>query len=215
VIRKAVFFDCDGTLLDTLRDIHEALNMTLIELGYNTVTLEQTRSYVGNGLRNVLKKALGHDDVDDALSKFHHHYSQNLMVFTSPYEGIVELINELKEKGIVLGMISNKTDAYVHRLANHFFEGKFDVVIGEKEGLARKPHKDMLTFALSSTNTSQDEVIFVGDSLVDGEFISSNNLLGALLTFGFEDRQLLLDTGIQCFDTAKDLRSWILSHISN
>jgi phosphoglycolate phosphatase len=215
VTKKAIFFDCDGTLLDTLRDIHEALNATLSDLGYPQVSLEKTRSYVGNGLRNVLRKALGHDDVDEALALFHVHYSKNLMVYTTPYEGIVELVDELKEQGFILGMISNKTDAYVHRLAHHFFEGKFDVVVGEKEGLARKPHKDMLDFATSATNVTYEEVIFVGDSLVDGEFIRNHNLHGALLTFGFEDKELLLKTGFPCFDHVSELRSWILSSITS
>lgn len=213
MIKKAVYFDCDGTLLDTLKDIHEALNATLLELGHPIVTLEQTRSYVGNGLKNVLKKALGYDDVDFALERFHHYYSQNLMVYTTPYEGINDLVEELKHKGIILGMISNKTDSYVHRLAHHFFENKFDVVIGEKEGLARKPHKDMLDFANNAIQVSTEEVIFVGDSLVDSEFITNHGLLGALLTFGFEDRESLLKTGLPCFDSVSELRSWILSNL--
>jgi phosphoglycolate phosphatase len=215
VIKKAVFFDCDGTLLDTLRDIHEALNATLVDLGYAKVELSQTKSFVGNGLRNVMRKALGHDDVDEALKLFHHHYSQNLMVYTTPYEGIVELVQELKQMGIILGMISNKTDAYVHRLAQHFFNDLFDVVIGEREDLARKPHEDMLRFATNETKVHQDEVIFVGDSLVDAQFIINHGLLGALLTFGFEDKESLLKSGIICFDDVKELRSWILSNISS
>ncbi|MBS3990962.1 MAG: HAD-IA family hydrolase [Erysipelothrix sp.] len=211
---KAIYFDLDGTLLDTLQDIHEALNYTLEELGKSLVTFEQTRSFVGNGLRNVLRHALSSDDVDYALERFHHHYSTHLVVNTMPYEGVVQLLEELKKMDIKLGVISNKTDAYVHRLVDHFFSDTFNVVIGERTDLKRKPHRDMLDYALKETNNVINEIIFVGDSLVDASFIKDHQIHGALLTYGFDDEANLIPTKLPCFKDIASLRSWILSHLS-
>lgn len=210
---KAIYFDLDGTLLDTLQDIHEALNCTLRELNSPLVTFEQTRSFVGNGLRNVLRNALNTDDVDDALSRFHHYYSTNLIVHTQPYEGIIQLLEELKRLDLKLAVISNKTDDYVHRLTNHFFSNTFDVVIGESTDLKRKPYRDMLDYSLKETNNELEEIIFVGDSRVDAAFIKDHHLLGALLTYGFDDESVLLPTGLPCFKDVASLRSWILSKL--
>lgn len=211
---KAIYFDCDGTLLDTLRDIHEALNCTLQELGKPVVTIEQTRSFVGNGLRNVLRIALNSDDVDFALERFHHYYATNLIVYSVPYMGVIEFLEELKTMGIKLGMISNKTDLYIQRLTQHFFKDKFDVVLGERTDLKRKPYRDMLDYALKETNNTSEEIIFVGDSLVDAAFIKDHQLQGALLTYGFDDEEVLMPTGLPCFKDIASLRSWILSQIS-
>lgn len=211
---KAIYFDCDGTLLDTLRDIHEALNCTLHELDKPVVTIEQTRSFVGNGLRNVLKIALNSDDVDFALERFHHYYAKNLMDYSVPYEGVLELLKELKAMGIKLGMISNKTDVYIQRLTHHFFEDTFDVALGERTDLKRKPFRDMLDYALEETNNTSEEIIFVGDSLVDAAFIKDHQIQGALLTYGFDDEEVLIPTGLPCFRDIASLRSWILSQIS-
>ena len=211
---KAIYFDCDGTLLDTLRDIHEALNCTLQELGKPEVTIDQTRSFVGNGLRNVLRIALNSDDVDFALERFHYYYSTNLIVHSVPYEGVIELLDELKCMGIKLGMISNKTDAYIQRLTHHFFPNTFDVALGERTDLKRKPYRDMLDFALNETNNTPQEIIFVGDSLVDAAFIKDHQLQGAILTYGFDDEEVLIPTGLPCFKDIASLRSWILSQIS-
>lgn len=211
---KAIYFDCDGTLLDTLRDIHEALNCTLQELGKPIVTIEQTRSFVGNGLRNVLKIALNSEDVDFALERFHHYYAINLIVHSVPYIGVIEFLEELKNMGIKLGMISNKTDVYIQRLTHHFFEDTFDVALGERTDLKRKPFRDMLDYALKETNNISEEIIFVGDSLVDAAFIKDHQIQGALLTYGFDDEEVLIPTGLPCFRDIASLRSWILSQIS-
>jgi len=214
VIKKAIFFDCDGTLLDTLQDIHEALNLTLIDAQKPTVSIDQTRTFVGNGLKNVMKRALNQDDVDDALANFHAHYSKGLIVHSTPYEGVLDFLVELKSQGYILGMISNKSDDYIQRLANHFFNQLFDVVIGERTDLNRKPHADMLVYALSQTQCQAQDIFFVGDSLVDAEFIKGNQLDGALLTYGFDDASLLVPTGLPCFENIASLRAWFLSHIS-
>ena len=211
---KAIYFDCDGTLLDTLQDIHEALNLTLIELGIPSVTKDQTRSFVGNGLRNVLRTALNSEDVDFALARFHHYYDANLIVHSVPYEGILELLDELKTMNIALGMISNKTDHYIQRLTKHFFAKKFDVVLGERIDLKRKPYRDMLDYALNQTNHSVEEIIYVGDSLVDAAFIKEHQLKGALVTYGFENEDILISTGLPCFCDIESLRNWILPQIS-
>jgi phosphoglycolate phosphatase len=211
---KAIYFDLDGTLLDTLQDIHEALNYTLKELDKPLVTFEQTRSFVGNGLRNVLRHALNSDDVDHALERFHYHYSTNLIVNTIPYEGVVQLLEELKKMDITLGVISNKTDAYVHRLVEHFFSDTFNVVLGERIDLKRKPHRDMLDYALKETSNDINETIFIGDSLVDAAFMKNHQIHGALLTYGFDDEADLIPTGLPCFKDIASLRSWILSHLS-
>lgn len=212
---KAIYFDCDGTLLDTLQDIHEALNHTLKELGLPNVTKDQTRSFIGNGLRNLLRKALNSEDVDFALARFHHYYDANLIEHSVPYEGILEFLDELRTMGITLGMISNKTDRYIQRLTKHFFAEKFDVVLGERMDLRRKPYRDMLDYALNQTSHSIEEIIFVGDSLVDAAFIKEHQLKGALVTYGFDDEDVLRSTGLPCFSDVRSLRNWILPQISS
>lgn len=213
--KKAIFFDCDGTLLNTLEDIHNALNLTLAKLHIEQVTLAQTRSYVGNGLRNLMRNALGKEDVDDALQVFHQFYSAGLIDKTYPYEGVVAMIDELKAQGFILGMISNKTDSYIQRLAHHFFAHKLDVVIGEREHCPRKPDVAMMQIACEQVNVTFDEVIFIGDSLVDAQFIQACHVSGGLFTYGFEAKSDLVNTGLPCFDNVKECFAWISSHISH
>lgn len=208
---KAIYFDCDGTILNTLEDIHEALNKTLKHVHRPMVTLEQTKTYVGNGLKKLMKNALGKDEVDEELALFHHYYSQDLMVFSHPYEGIVAFLKELKSSGFKLGMISNKTDAYIQRIAQHYFTDLFDVVVGERDDLQRKPHHDMLDYACEHTGVVREEVIFIGDSVVDAQFIINHQLQGGVMLYGFEDRNALLHTGLACFEDVSELRRWILS----
>ena len=213
--KKAIFFDCDGTLLNTLEDIHAALNMTLTDLGYPSVTLAQTQTYVGNGLKNLIRNALGQEDVDDALARFHFHYAKHLIVKTHPYDGVLELIDELKSRGLILGMISNKTDHYIQQLAHHFFQGKLDIILGERDNFPRKPDVAMLQSACDTLNISFDDVIFIGDSRVDAQFIQQCQVVGGLFTYGFDDKEVLLKTGLPCFDDVNACRRWILSQLSD
>lgn len=213
--KKAIFFDCDGTLLNTLEDIHDALNLTLLELGIPEATIVQTKSYVGNGLHNLMRNALGQVNVDEALMIFHRHYSAGLINKTFPYEGILALIDDLKASGLIVGMISNKTDSYIQRIAQHFFNTKLDVVIGERDGCLRKPDVAMMTMACEQVNVALDEVIFIGDSLVDAQFITTCNVVGGLFTHGFEAKADLMKTGLPCFENVAQCREWLSSHISH
>ena len=207
---KAVIFDLDGTLLDTLQDLANAVNAALEMHGFPTRTLEEIRSFVGNGVRNLMTRAIpegeAYPEFEKALADFRAHYSLHCKDETRPYEGIPELLEALKQQGVKMAIVSNKLDSAVKVLAEDYFEGYFEAAVGDQEGLAKKPAPDMVFKALEELGVDKDEAVYVGDSDVDIMTAMNAEMPCISVTWGFRDRDFLMFHGAACFaETTEEL----------
>lgn len=196
---EAIVFDMDGTLLDTLEDLTDATNYALGEMGMPKRTIAEVRTFVGNGVGKLIERAipdgLANPQFEETFTKFKEYYSVHSNDKTRPYEGVVLLLRELAAEGYGLAIVSNKLDTAVKELAEHFFEGIVPVVIGEREGVARKPKPDMVYEALRELGVSAEAAVFVGDSEVD--FLTAKNagLPCISVLWGFRDEEFLRAQG--------------------
>jgi phosphoglycolate phosphatase len=196
---KAVIFDMDGTLLDTLEDITDSVNYTLGKLGLPSHDISQIRKYVGNGVLRLLELSLPDGTqtprFDDAVSLFRQHYDKNCRNKTHPYAGIMELLHDLAANNYKLAVISNKYDAAVNELNALYFSKYITVAIGEKEGVRRKPAADMLLAAINLLGVMTGEAVYIGDSEVDIETASNTGVDCISVSWGFRDRDWLVSHG--------------------
>lgn len=196
---KAVVFDLDGTLLDTLRDLTNATNAALASQGMPQCSYEQVRSYVGNGVRNLMIRAIpdGEENplFEQTFAAFKAYYAEHCLDYTAPYPDILNAMKELKERGIKMAIVSNKLDSAVKELNDRFF-GEYTVAaIGEMEGIARKPAPDMVEKALRELGVAGSDAIYVGDSDVDIETAKNSGLECVSVTWGFRDAAFLQENG--------------------
>jgi phosphoglycolate phosphatase len=207
-----VIFDLDGTILDTLEDLHASANAALRAFSMPERSLSEIRAFVGNGIRKLIELIVPSDTpaetIDSVQQFFSGHYKQHCSDRTRPYDGIAELICELRPLGCKTAVVSNKDDYAVRALCEMHFPGMFDVVVGSREGVRKKPAPDSVNEVLVQLGLNREEAVYIGDSEVDYE--TANNAGMKLLTvaWGFRDEDQLRKIG--CTDislTIKDLRS--------
>ncbi len=208
MLYDTVIFDLDGTLLNTLPDLHSAVNYALIQSGYPERSLEEVRAFVGNGILNLIKRAVpfetAEEDMLSVFDCFKSYYKDHSNDQTAAYEGINELIARLKESDIKLGVVSNKAQFAVGDIMDHYFNGLFDVTYGECEGIPRKPAPDRVFEAIEALGGKK--VLYVGDSEVDVETAKNAGLDSAMVTWGFRSVAELQAAGATVFaDTAEQL----------
>ena len=195
---KALIFDLDGTLLDTLDDLRAADNYALKKYGYPEKTKVEVRKFVGNGLGKLVSRSIpdGEDNPDytkilDALKEY---YAVHCLDETKPYEGIMELLKQVK-KDYLIAIVSNKPDPQVKQLADKFFPGLIDITSGEKPGVERKPAPDTVNEVLNKLKLRTDEAIYIGDSEVDFETSVNAHLRCISVAWGFRDPDFLKEIG--------------------
>lgn len=194
-----ILFDMDGTLLDSIEDIADSLNKTLTEFHLPTRTLKDITSFVGNGAKFLVEKSIPSSTPESIKQEFllayKKEYLNNLQNKTKPYDGIIELLEQLCQKGYKLGIISNKPDAGVKSLSQTYFGSYVQSSIGESITTKRKPAPDGIYKSLEELQSSKEESIYVGDSEVD--ILTSQNAgipcIG--VTWGFRSRETLLQAG--------------------
>ena len=209
---KAVIFDLDGTLLDTLTDLANAVNAALEANGMPVRTIEEIRQFVGNGARNLLIRSvpdgLENPKFEKTLAAFRSYYADHCKDYTKPYEGIMELLESLKQLGIKMAIVSNKPDSAVKELAKEYFGAYIAVAIGDREGVARKPAPDTVYKALEELGVSSKEAVYVGDSDVDIMTAMNAEMPCISVTWGFRDREFLMFHGAGQFaDTSEELQA--------
>lgn len=209
-------FDLDGTLLNTLDDLATATNAALAHHGLPGRTTDEVRRFVGNGIHNLIRRAVpqGSDAalIDTVEETFNDYYAAHSLVLTRPYPGIPELLEELTSQGIDLCVVSNKGDYAVGPLVRHFFGDVFQVAVGEREGIRRKPAPDTVLACIDRLQVDPKEVVYVGDSEVDVATANNAAIDNIICTWGFRDRDYLEEQGATRFvDTAQELAAMILA----
>lgn len=196
-----IIFDMDGTILNTLEDLKNSLNYVLQQAGYQTRTLEEVRTFVGNGIRKTIERALPSDieeeKIDELFSLFMNYYAIHNTDNTKPYNGVIDLLKELKHLGYKTAVVSNKQDSAVKSLCKKFFTGLFDVEIGEKENIAKKPDPDEVNEVLKILNIDRTKSIYIGDSEVDIQTAQNSKMKSIIVDWGFRDRKFLYEHGAE------------------
>ncbi len=207
----AVLFDLDGTLLDTLEDLRDAANHALRALGRPERTLDEVRSFVGNGAELLMRRALdGADEetVRRALELFRPYYAGHCQEKTKPYDGVLELMAELKRQGFRIAIVSNKPDEAVRVLAEQYFGGLADAAMGETAERRRKPAPDMVNDALARLGVERRRAVYVGDSEVDIQTAGNAGLEIVSVCWGFRSREQLVEAGaVEIAGDAAQLRA--------
>ena len=200
-MKTGILWDLDGTLLDTLEDLADAVNFALQQFGYPERSIEEIRCFVGNGARRLIERSVpAGGDADAVFDTFRAYYDTHCRIKTRPYDGIMEALQKLGEK-YPMAVVSNKPDSAVKPLCAEYFPGLY--ARGESTDCPRKPAPDMVFKAMEAIGV--DSCIYVGDSEVD--VLTARNAgvpcLGVL--WGFRDKAEIMDAGGShfCEDTAK------------
>lgn len=207
---KIAIFDMDGTILNTLDDIANAINHTLTVFNMPIRSIDEVRSFVGNGLNKLCERAVvpgtSESILSDAIVELRSFYQEHSNETTTPYDGITEVLRELKARGIITAVVSNKANAAVLDLVQIFFQGLFDYAIGEHEGFAPKPAPDMIDEILSKSGLSNTDAIYIGDSDVDLMTAHNSHMDCIAVSWGFRDTDFLKAHGATIIaDSPSDL----------
>jgi phosphoglycolate phosphatase len=212
-----IIFDLDGTLLNTIDDLGYACNHALGLTGYPTHPIEAYPAKVGNGINNLIRRALPEterteENILRVRAHFVPYYDAHNCDYTRPYAGMPELLAALKAQGHHLAVASNKYQAATEKIVNHFFPGVFEVILGERAGVERKPDPQIVFDILKSLPSSavSSQTLYVGDSLVDYETARNAGVPFVACSWGFVPREKLVETGIS---TIADRPDDILKHI--
>lgn len=193
-MKRAVIFDLDGTLLNTLEDLRDSVNVALVRNGLPERTLQEVRQFVGNGIHKLIERAVpeGASErvVEQVFHDFRSYYMEHCEDKTCVYPGIGELLAELKHREISMAIVSNKADGAVKGLAKRYFP-EITVAIGEREGIARKPAPDSVFEAIRLLGVSREETLYVGDSDVDVATAGNAGLPCVAVTWGFREEAFL------------------------
>ena len=195
---KAVVFDLDGTLLDTLTDIFNSVNVTITKYGYQARTRQEIRAYLGNGSERLcrlsLPKAVREDEFQKIFQSFLTYYQDHCQIATRPYDGITALLETLSQRGYKLAIVTNKPDGAAKELRRSFFP-LVDVALGQNSSMRKKPAPDMVEKALEELGVEKAEAVYVGDSEVDKATADNSGLDCVLVTWGFRDQDVVEKMG--------------------
>ena len=199
---KACIFDLDGTLTNTLDSMTYSVNATLREMGLSEITKEQCKSFVGNGARVLIEKSLrisGDPDaerLDEGMAIYGRIFDENCTYHVTPYEGIVQMLKSMKDKGIKLAVLSNKPHQQTVKVVREVFgEEMFDFAQGQKEEIARKPDPAGVNYLMEQMGVSQEECLYVGDSEVDIRTGKNAGLRTISVAWGFRSKEVLETAG--------------------
>lgn len=196
---KAVIFDMDGTILNTLEDLKNATNYSLRQFNMPERTLEEVRMFVGNGIRKLVERAVpagtSAEKIDEVLDVFLKYYEVHSADNTSSYPGIHELVEKLKAAGIKTAVSTNKSDAPAQELGKEYFNGIFDLIVGQRDGLRTKPAPDSVNEILKILNIQKKDAVYVGDSDVDVQTAANSGLDFIGVSWGFRGRKFLQEKG--------------------
>lgn len=198
---KAVFFDLDGTLVNSLCDLFNAVNYALEFYGYQKRDYVEFKSLVGNGNRYMIENALPEhsrdgEEIQKTLNKFFEYYESHCADKTRQYDGISDLLKYLKEKGIKTAVITNKAQAMTEAVLSSLFkDGTFDAVYGQREGIPVKPDPSLCILAAGELGVLNSECLFVGDSANDINVAKNFACKSVGVLWGFREKEELATAG--------------------
>lgn len=198
---KAVLFDLDGTLINSLHDIADSMNRVLAAKGYQTHDYDAYRFFVGRGLLNLVSKTIPDSEktektIKNLYQELLRDYEVNLLQKTVLYRGIPDLLNALTEKGIRLTILSNKADLFTKKIANGLMDAwSFAYVQGSSDEIPRKPDPSGALLICQALNLNPSEFLYVGDTNVDMETALAAGMYPVGVTWGFRSRQELTESG--------------------
>ncbi len=196
---KLAIFDMDGTILNTLDDLSISLNHALRASGFPERTIAEVKSFVGNGIRRLIELGVptgtSPEETEKVYELFIEHYSVHCADNTRPYDGIQKALRDIKGKGFLTAVVSNKADYAVQDLCREFFDGLFDYAIGEKEGLRKKPSPDSVDEVLDNLKINKADAVYIGDSEVDIQTAQNSDLDCITVAWGFREPSFLLEAG--------------------
>ena len=200
---ETYIFDLDGTLLSTLNDLAASTNYALRWAGLPERSVEEIRMFVGNGVKLLMERAIpdgiNNPKFEETYAKFREHYMEHNLDTTRPYDGIPELLRELKGRGKKLAIVSNKFYAATQELAKHFFPDTIEIAIGERDNIRKKPAPDTVLEALKQLNASKAGAVYIGDSDVDIMTAKNCELPCISVLWGFRDKEFLIKHGGNIF----------------
>lgn len=198
-MKNTAVFDMDGTILNTLDDLMDSTNFALKNNGLKERSLEEIRFFVGNGIQKLIERAVPQGTSKEVFEKvfadFKSHYKIHCADKTSYYDGIPSVIQTLRKMGVKTAVVSNKADFAVQELVEVYFKGLFDVALGEKIGVSKKPSPDMVNAALSVLGVEKEAAFYIGDSDVDFETAKNSSLDFIGVSWGFRGRKFLENLG--------------------
>ncbi len=212
---RAVLFDMDGTVLDTLGDLTNAVNHILGQYGMPARDTREVASFLGNGARHLLNKAVPAGTpaslTEEMLGVYQPWYDSHCAILTAPYEGILPLMRALRDAGVKQAVISNKQDSAVRLLAERHFPGLLETAVGESATVRRKPNPDAVLAALRVMEIPARDAVYVGDTEVDLRTAENAGLDCAAVGWGFRSREELRAAGAaRVFETPDELLAWLL-----
>ena len=213
---KAVLFDMDGTVLDTLDDLTNAVNHVLAQYRMPPRSRQDVARFLGNGAAHLLRMSVipgtTEETLQEMLGVYQPWYDSHCAIHTAPYPGIVPLMKALRAAGVKQAVISNKQDSAVKRLAGEHFPGLLETAVGESAAVRRKPNPDAVLAALRETDVSPVEAVYVGDTEVDLQTAENARLDCAAVGWGFRTEEELRAAGAErVFHSVEELAAWLLS----
>ncbi len=212
---RSILFDLDGTLLDTLDDLANSVNYALRTHHLPERSHTEIRSFLGNGIRNLMLDAVGRGMSDEAFEPvfqtFRTYYVEHCLDKSKPFAGIIDLLKALQQRGITMAVVSNKLHPAVVELNERFFKDYITSAVGESAMVRRKPNPDAVLAALSELGCSKDEAVYVGDSEVDLHTAQNAGMQCMLVLWGFRDEDFLRSLpGASLFaQCPADILSWL------
>ncbi len=196
---KLAVFDMDGTILNTIDDLEASLNHVLAKHSFPQRTHDEVLNFVGDGLRKLMERGVpvGTQDstIDEILADFKKYYAVHCADKTRPYNGIEDLLKNLRKNGCMTAVVSNKADDAVRPLCEKYFPGLFDITVGERTGISRKPSPDSVNEVLQKLNVRREDAVYIGDSDVDIKTAQNAGMDSIIVEWGFRKKEFLLENG--------------------
>ncbi len=199
---KAVLFDLDGTLIDSLADLTSSVNYIMKLYGLDEHTGDEVKSYIGDGTYKLFERAFPagtpRETIDGAIEIYRPYYAEKMKENTVPYDGITGLLDRLKKDGYIIGVVSNKFRKSTELLCRKYFP-QADIALGEMEaeGVRRKPHPDMIIRAAQELGIETDDILYVGDSEVDIYTAENSGIRCISVSWGYRDKDYLVECGAE------------------
>jgi len=219
-MKKLLIFDLDGTLVDTLVDLKNAVNHALLLKNYPERSLEQIRKAIGNGVAKLVARSIpnGVDNPDypETFAEFRKYYSIHATDFTKPYPGVLNQLINLKKQGYLIAVATNKLTDIARPLLDGFYPYIFDFIQGDEPGMDRKPAPMMVETLCKRFNVDKKDAFYIGDTNVDMETAENSGVDFVLVTYGYRTKEEL---DIQCpgrptIDHIEELDEYLKSRFS-